>query len=325
MMILKGIDFGHVFCSSGARGFFGEGYWFHKAWQHFGLSYEGSTFVTKTVTEKPRIGNMPLSRNLQPLELFPRCIIVKPAAGVVLNSVGLSGPGAEWLLHAWTHERRPSETFVASFMPVESSPDARVAESRRFFTLFSEHEHLLPNLALQVNLSCPNARVNPLHLAEEASRIFDAAVSAKVKAPLLAKLSVLVTPRATALLALHHACAGLVVSNTVPWGELPSQIDWKDLFGSSVSPLAHLGGGGLSGAPLMPIVERWIQTAREVGVKKPIVGGGGILSTACADRLLDAGADAVELGSVSILRPWRVKKIIAHVNKRMGGQVQEYA
>src|SRR5208282_391343 len=101
MTTLRGIDFGNVFNASGARGFHGEGYWFHRLWRPFGLDYAGSTFVAKTTTLMPRMGNMPIDESGKPVGMLPDCIVVKPAAGVVLNAVGLSGPGILALTEAW--------------------------------------------------------------------------------------------------------------------------------------------------------------------------------------------------------------------------------
>ncbi len=317
-MILKGIDLGHVLSASGARGFSGEGYWFHEPWKPFGLDYAGSTFVAKTTTRHPRPGNMPLDGRHRPRELFPRCIVVKPLAGVVLNAVGLSGPGAGRVIGSWVHEARPPDPFVASFMCVDPLPEAWPAEARSFFDMLAAAEDRLPKMALELNLSCPNTGIDPSHLAEESDAILGAAMASGLRAPVLVKLNALVAPIAAARIAAHAACAALVVSNTIPWGQLPDRIDWQRLFGSEVSPLAHLGGGGLSGAPLLPIVRDWICSARRTaGVTKPIVGGGGVLSAKNADQLIDAGAAAIELGSVSILRPWRVREIIRHVNQRL--------
>jgi dihydroorotate dehydrogenase len=105
-----------------------------------------------------------------------------------------------------------------------------------------------------------------------------------------------------------------VVSNSIPWGKFRGRIDWKGLFGSEVSPLAGMGGGGLSGRPLLPIVMDWIRAARSSGLHKAIVGGGGILSSLDAAQMMSCGVDAIEIGSVSILRPWRVAGIIRHAN-----------
>jgi dihydroorotate dehydrogenase len=140
-----------------------------------------------------------------------------------------------------------------------------------------------------------------------------------VQVAVMAKVAVTVPPEAVRdALQDHPGCDAVVCSNAVPWGRLPDSIDWRGLFGDGGSPLAHLGGGGLSGKPVLPLVRDWIRKARSVGLTKPIVGCGGVLARQDADQLIDAGADGIELGSVSILRPWRVRGIVRHVNSRLG-------
>ena len=118
---LRDVEFETVLNSSGARGFFGAGrtsdeYQHHRLCERvFGLSYEHSTFVAKTTTTHPRIGNMPLDANLCPKECLPRCIVVKPLKGAVLNAVGLSGPGILDLLNQGRWQTR-SVPFIISFM-----------------------------------------------------------------------------------------------------------------------------------------------------------------------------------------------------------------
>lgn len=71
--------FGPVWGASGVRGFFGEGYWYQKLFTRFipGYSFAGATFVAKTVTANPTIGNMPLADDgLSPKEKRPACIKV---------------------------------------------------------------------------------------------------------------------------------------------------------------------------------------------------------------------------------------------------------
>jgi dihydroorotate dehydrogenase len=159
------------------------------------------------------------------------------------------------------------------------------------------------------------------HLVEEALAILedcaDVLKSYKFHVPVFIKLNALVTPLTAMQIGEHRNCAGLICSNSIPWGQMKSRIDWEGLFGSHISPLSFYGGGGLSGKPLLPIVRDWISSIRGYGFEKPIIGGGGVLSAEDADVLLDAGATAIELGSVSILRPWRVRSIIQHVNKRL--------
>jgi dihydroorotate dehydrogenase (NAD+) catalytic subunit len=317
-MKLRGVEWGHVMNASGARGFTGEGYWFHEFLWPIGLRYDGCTFVTKTTTMSKRPGNMWLDDDHQPLALMPDCIVVRPMTGVVLNAVGLSGPGAEAVLSRLL-ERRDLKPTVVSFMSVEADAKARFSEALSFLQMFWSFVELkgTDNVALQVNLSCPNVGLDPSSLVGEATEVLDA--TAPLGVATMIKLNALVPPDVACRIAEHDGCDAIVCSNTIPWGQLPDRIDWKGLFGSNESPLKRYGGGGLSGKPLLPIVEDWIRAAVRHGIKKPIVGGGGVLSWQDADRLLAAGASAIELGSISILRPWRVASVIDFVNRRLGG------
>lgn len=319
-MLLRGQEWPVVYNSSGARGFFGEGYWYHKYWVPFGLTYNGAGFVTKTTTLLGRPGNMPLDQAHRPLERVPKCIVVKPAEGVVLNAVGLSGPGADILIHEWTERQLTPKwpyMMMLSFMSISSVREDRIEEARLFFSKLARLIRAKGTMftGIQINFSCPNVGLHPMSLVEEIGQTLDLTFHLGA-VPTLVKLNALVRPSDAAVISNHPRCDGLIVSNTIPWGQLPNKIPWKKLFGTDKSPLEAMGGGGLSGAPLMPIVRDWVLEARKCGLKKPIIAGGGILSKEDAGEMLDAGADAIELGSVSILRPWRVQGIINYVNKR---------
>lgn len=316
-MHLRSINFGHVLNSSGARNFDGSGWWYHGLAGWMGLDYTNTTFVAKTTTFEPRAGNMPL-HGLQPLDLAPDCIRVYPWKGMALNAVGLSGPGAKALLERglWHEQERP---FFVSFMSVEKGPDERMAELKRFVALFQRYLPFTAPVGLQLNFSCPNVGLNPQHLVDEIREALD--ISSVLDIPLVPKINAVFPQEIAFVLEEHTAFDALCVSNTIPWGQLPGKIDWKKLFGTETSPLAKYGGGGLSGSPLLPIVVDWIQNLREAGFAKPVIGGGGILSKRDADQVIAAGASAVELGSVAMLRPWRVKGIVRHVNHKMGNGV----
>ena len=318
-MYLRGIDFGHVFCASGARNFDGNGWPFHKLFKVGDwLNFAGSTLVTKTTTLDPRVGNMPLEDDgLTPQELKPKCVIVKPFRGVVLNSVGLSGPGARFLL-AQGFWQRQTDPFFISFMSTSKTATDRQTELHQFVELLKAAlpEFKAP-IGLQINISCPNTNHDLKELIGDVVNFLGIAESLGV--PIVIKLNALTPIESLFSFMNHPALDAIACSNTIPWGQLPEWVDWKGLFGSNTSPLAHLSGGGLSGAPLLPIVTNWIVQARTDGWIKPIIGGGGILSKQDASRMLEVGADAVEIGSCAILRPWRVRGIIQHVNILKGG------
>ena len=314
-MKLRGIDFGRVWGASGIQGFFGEGYPFHGAFKAFfgGLfSFDGMTFVAKTMTLNPREGNMPRKDDgITPREWRPTCICLTPRMwkkGIVLNAVGLSNPGAEALLETgrW-HARR--EPFFLSFMAMRKTPSERLQELEAFVALLARHlSYFQTRCGLQINLSCPNVGIHPEELVEEACDMLSAASSRGI--PLAVKVNVLVPPQVAGEIAAHAACNAICISNSIPWGALPDRIDWVKLFGSKDSPLAKFGGGGLSGAPLLPLVAEWIREARRAGVKKHINGGGGILHPRDVRMLHNAGADSIAIGSLAILRPWRLRAVI---------------
>jgi len=47
----------------------------------------------------------------------------------------------------------------------------------------------------------------------------------------------------------------------------------------------------------------------------PIKACGGILSVKDVKKVYAAGADAIEIGTVKVVRPWRIKSIIIEAKK----------
>lgn len=320
-MRLRGIDFRPVMNASGAQGFFGEGYPFHKFWKWLGLTWENCGFVAKTTTMEARLsptegkGNMALKKDgITPKAFCPKCIVVKFRKGVVLNAVGLSGPGAPGLFCHGKWQRRRGDNFWLSFMPVQETVSDRLEETREFAALAGRCIGVFnAEVGLEMNFSCPNVGLDSSHLLQEVGQRLD--VIGPMRTPIAVKLNALVPRRVAAEIAQHEECDAITMGNTIPWGQIPDRIDWKQLFGSDVSPLARLGGGGLSGWPLTPIVCDWIREARDCGLAKPIVACGGIDCVEAVHQVFNAGATGIQLGSVGILRPWRMRQIVRYANQ----------
>ena len=313
-MELRGIDFGHVLDASGVRGWFGEGHPFHH-WIPFGLSFAGSTFVAKTTTLEPRDPNGALAGDGRTTRVLRQpCVRVDWRRGVVLNALGLPGPGLEALLAADRWQRR-TDPFFLSFAAIAETADGRLDEVRRFVRILNA---ALPDFAapvgLQVNFSCPNVphgEPTPDPVAGFRAELDEYAA---LGVPLMVKLSVTQPVADARAIAEHPACDALCVSNTIPWGEMPDRIDWHRLFGPR-SPLERFGGGGLSGAPLLPLVAEWVAAARRAAIAAPINAGGGILRPADADVLHRASASSVFVGTIAMLRGWRLAQTIRHANR----------
>jgi len=108
----KNVNFSNCFLASGSLNFFGEGYWYHNWFRALVPGFniiDHTTFVAKTTTVDERPGNLPLDKNFQPRELKQKCIKTYPFKGLMLNAVGLSGPGAKVLFkqQRWQKIERP--------------------------------------------------------------------------------------------------------------------------------------------------------------------------------------------------------------------------
>ena len=79
-------------------------------------------------------------------------------------------------------------------------------------------------------------------------------------------------------------------------------------------PVLGAGGGGLSGAPLHPVAVRAVWECRAAFPDTAIVGVGGVQSGHDAVELLQAGADAVQVGTATFRdprAPWQVLRQLA--------------
>jgi len=340
MRKIGGISFGPVIGMSGVTGFFtGKEYPYHALFRKivpgFAWAMERMVPCAKTTTLLKRVGNMPLGWNYRPVEFLPRCIICGPRQfryGVALNAVSLSGPGAQALLDdgRWQDMAEP---FFLSFMSVAETVEDQIEEFRLFARMLVK-EQFKAKVALQINLSCPNVGAHDQSvLVYFAGRMTEVANEESLEMPLVFKLSAAETEtfgvKQAAQIAALDGCAGLCVSNTIPfgWNGINGD-DWEKYFpgfktGNTEmrSPLKRRGfqqEGGLSGAPLLPVTVDWIRRFRQLNSKCPIIGGGGILHPEDVDRMAEAGADKIAIGSAAFLRPWRLEGIIARAHKLLG-------
>lgn len=326
-MHLREINFGKVLDASGTRNFDGKGWWYHPYLKPFGLNFNGATFVAKTTTLNSRRGNMPLAFDgMTPLEHFPKCIKVNRSQNIALNAVGLSGSGLDFLLKkkVWQRLEKP---FFLSFMAINEKTPLFASEDKKFTERREQYRGLVnllkpalwsftAKVGLQVNFSCPNVGTKPRpqqDFIDEVTETLD--ILSKLEIPLMPKFSVTTPPSVVMEISKHPACDAICISNTVPWGALPHRLNWRSFFNQEESPLKQFGGGGLSGAPIFPLVCEWVYEIRSLGFHKPINAGGGIMSFQDAKTMLNLGADSIFLGSIAFLRPHRVAGIIKKVNQ----------
>lgn len=134
--------------------------------------------------------------------------------------------------------------------------------------------------------------------------------------PLVLKFSTETPVNLICNIAKHPACDAIIISNTIPWKE-GRDIKWNKLFGrKGVSPLAHYGGGGLSGAPCLPEVRKVIgYLVIRRGFDKPIIASGGISRPRDIDAVKKIGVRGVEVATAVTARPWLLRNLVEHAHE----------
>jgi dihydroorotate dehydrogenase (NAD+) catalytic subunit len=205
----------------------------------------------------------------------------------MLNAVGLAGPGVA----AWRSEYLPKllarrARVVASIWGRSVAEFAEAAAAMRGAEV----------LALEVNASCPNLEGRAgifAHSPELTAQIVAAAAQSQL--PLWVKLSPN-TPQLVevAAAAVQAGASALVLVNTV----LGMIIDIDKR-----RPALGNGGGGLSGAGILPVALRAVYECHAALPDTPIVGVGGVTSGEDAIAMVMAGARAVEVGTATFADP----------------------
>ncbi|MBU2545056.1 hypothetical protein KKC65_01180 [Patescibacteria group bacterium] len=279
---------GHEFeyiAASGTLGYNGKG------WPHeWSLRWMGLidpslfTIVAKTVTFEPRKGNFKL--------WCPwRCIRLLP--GGVINAVGLTNKGVRW----WCEEVGVSVdsekiSLAGSILSNNICELAEMAQMLNDFDL----------VAVELNWSCPN---NGTDLASNTANIIAGCEKVKEvsRFSLIAKLSVVhnireIVPRIKGVVE-------AISINSVPWNVIfpnPDNDPEKE------SPLAHLGGGGVSGKIAQGHTWQLVKELADI-TSIPVIGP-SIWEYGDIEAVRKKGAQAVSFGSVFLQHPCRPTRFV---------------
>lgn len=237
-------------------------------------------FVTKSITLKPRLGNLP-----------PR--IWETPCGL-LNSIGLENPGLE--------------IFMIEELPFLEKINTNIIVSIAGESI-EEYEILVKELnntnisAIEVNVSCPNVNKGGIQFGLDKEILYEL-IKRLIKItqkPLWIKLSPH-TERIDEIAKILKKArvSAIVLFNTF----LGLAIDWKNR-----KPVFKNIFAGLSGPAIKPLVLRYIWEIFEK-VKIPIIGCGGII---CFEDVLEyilAGASLIEIGTANFINPLICKEVI---------------
>jgi dihydropyrimidine dehydrogenase (NAD+) subunit PreA len=100
------------------------------------------------------------------------------------------------------------------------------------------------------------------------------------------------------------------VGPTARWKGFVFDLDWRR---SPATP-----GGGYGGSQALPVISYVVAEARQNGVDAPMYAGGGVFSWQAAAKLIMAGSQCVQLGSLACcLGPGAVAQMIADLEAWM--------
>ena len=226
--------------------------------------------VTKAVTPEPRQGHAPLR--------------VAEFRGGMLNAVGLANPGVESVAE---HELPWLAGRLRRARIIVNVAGATVAD---YVQVIERLTRLDAITAFEINASCPNTSAGGLEFGSEPRGLAELVRACRRAStrPLTVKLSpVLPDIPAMAKVARDEGAEAVTLVNTMP-GLLDKRLG--------------NGSGGLSGPALLPIGVLATRRVRE-RLDMPVIGVGGVRSTADAREYLAAGASLVAIGTAALADP----------------------
>lgn len=244
--------------------------------------------IVKGTTLENKTGNLP-----------PR--IIETPAGM-LNAIGLENPG----INAFLKQHLPwlREHQVAVILNIAGNT---IDEYARICSLVEGNHDIL---AIELNISCPNVAKGGLQFGTDPDTVEQVvkAVKAETSIPIIPKLS----PNVTDIIQIAQAAKA---------GGADAVSMINTLMGMAVDikkrkPVLGNVFGGLSGPAIKPVALRMIYQVYQA-VDIPILGGGGIMSTADALEFIMVGASAISVGTGLFVKPLLPLEIIDGLSNYM--------
>lgn len=266
------IDF---LCSSGALGFYGDGWWWEQPFRWLNLlKPQELTIITKTLTVNPRKGNHSF--------WFPFRSVRFINNGVV-NAMGLPNPGFE----NWINNYKPKYKLIVSIAPKNVEEADFMAKNLGFLAIDANKNKGI--IAIEYNLSCPTFQYS------NSLQIIDALK--KYNLPVILKLG-------------YEDCKNWngELEGKADVLDIINSVRWSTIYPNKRSPLKKFGGGGVSGTVIKNHAKEAINLVASF-TKTPIISGGGIDSAHEVYVRRNMGAKAFTFGSVFMRKPWLPNKI----------------
>ena len=276
---INGVDFKNpVIAASGTFGFGEEYNNFYDVSKLGGISSKGLTL-------NERAGNDGIR-------------IYETAEGI-MNSVGLQNPGIEGFIKNELPKMRKLDTNI-----IANVGGGCIEDYEKAISILDETDIDM----IELNISCPNVKSGGMAfgIKSDVAKDIVSKVRALTRKPLMVKLS----PNAEDIVEMAVQCemAGadsISLINTVKG----MAIDIKKR-----KPIFNNKFAGLSGPAVKPIALRMVHEVSNA-VSIPVIGLGGISTAEDAIEFMMAGANAIQIGTVSFINPTAGIEIIEGMEK----------
>ncbi len=239
--------------------------------------------------------------SVEPKNGNPTPRIAETASGL-LNAIGLENPGLKEFKKEMIGVIREFNTPIIANISGSTLDD---------FALLAEELAVIEEIsALEVNVSCPNIKKGGMAFGTDSELVYE--VTKRVKKifprPVIIKLSPNVTDIKEIAAAAEKGGADIIsLINTI----LGLAIDLD-----SQQPVLGNVFGGLSGPAIKPVALRMVYQVRQAS-ELPIIGMGGIMNGEDALEFILAGADAVSVGTATLVEPDASIRILKEIRKYM--------
>ena len=233
----------------------------------------------------------------EPMAGSPAPRMVETASGMI-NAIGLQNVGVRAFVAEKLPKLRQYETAIIANVFGHS-----IAEYVEVIRVLEDAEGIT---AYELNVSCPNVEHGGAEFGIDpvlTSEVVQAARRAS-KRPLWVKLSPIVgIIGLTAKAAESEGADAVVIANTYPALCIDAHTR-RSRLGSTT--------GGLSGAAIKPITVRLVYEASRA-IQIPIIGLGGIETSADVVEYMAAGASAVEVGTAHFVDPRASERLVGEL------------
>jgi dihydroorotate dehydrogenase (NAD+) catalytic subunit len=260
----------------------------------------GTTVIAKSATRQRRQGNF------IPVNPLTWRYIRRISGQGMLNAYGLTNEGVEVCAGKIRESCATGFQVVPNFYP-EFAKGTETAIRETLESIKIYHDILGPKFwAVELNFSCPNAKEA---IAENVNQGIACVRRVRREYPelhLIAKISV-VHPYEFAQELERLGVMAIHGVNTIPYALVFPEDTYPP------SPLAHVGGGGVSGGPACAAAKKYNTQLRKT-VNLFLIMGCGVSSLEDVQSYLDLGADAVSICTLALRQPREATKVVLALN-----------